>query len=173
MQLSPRRLLFGTSIVLVVAAFAASAVATRVSVTISARNQASIAATRLNHRLAGESDDARALSLSYLERARLGLGSPYRLIEQAVRDPRLPDSLGQDVAWTIVDRLFDGSVYEIDARALDLVSQPGAAAGHLAILNDVIAESDNPRVAEASIRVAYALAASSGATSLTSLPVVA
>ena len=173
MQLSPRRLLFGTSIVLVLAAFAASVVATHVSVTISARNQASIAATRLNDRLGLESPAARALSLSYLERARLGLGSPYRLIEQAVRDPRLPDSLGQDVAWTIIDRLFDGSVYEIDARSLDLVSQPGAAAGHLAILNDVIGESDHPRVAEASLRIAYALAASSGATSLTSLPVVA
>jgi len=50
---------------------------------------------------------------------------------QAVRDPRLPDSLGQDVAWTIIDRLFDGSVYEIDSRSLDLVSQPAEAAGHL------------------------------------------
>ncbi len=132
-----------------------------------------MAATQLETVLDRQAPEARAISLAYLERARLGLGSPYRLIEQAVRDPRLPNAVGHDIAWTIVARLFEGSVYEIAPGALSLVSQPGSAAGHLRIIEEVVADADDPRVGEVAVRIAYALAASSGATSLTSLPIVA
>jgi hypothetical protein len=115
----------------------------------------------------------RALSLSYLERARLGLGSPFRLVDQVVHDARLSDSVRHDVAWAVVDRLFQGDVYEIDAPALDVISQPGTGAGHLAIIQDVIGGANDPHVATAALRIAYALAASRGVTSLTSLPIVA
>jgi hypothetical protein len=172
MQLSPRRLFFGTSTALVLAAFAASLVATRISGTISARRQAEQSALRLET-LMRRDDATRALSLAYLERARLGLGSPFRLIDQAAHDPRLSDSLRHDIAWAIVDRLFDTRVYEIDPRALDAVSRAGEGAGHLAIIEDVIGTAGDPRVAEEGIRVAYALAASSGVTGMTSLPIVA
>jgi hypothetical protein len=78
-----------------------------------------------------------------------------------------------DVAWAVVDRLFRGDVYQIDPRALDIISQPGTGAGHLEVIRDVIGGADDPHVATAALRIAYALAASSGVTSLTSLPVVA
>jgi hypothetical protein len=173
MQLSPRRLFFGTCTALVLAAFGASVVASRASVTVSARRQAMTAAARLDTVLVGQRAETRAVSLAYVERARLGLGSPYRLVEQAVQDPRLPDSVGHNVAWAIVARLFDGTVYEIDPRALDVVSRPGAGAGHLKIIEDAIRDADDPLVAEAALRIAYALAASNGSTSLTSLPLIA
>ena len=172
MQLSPRRLFFGTSTALVLAAFAASMVASRASVAVSARRQAIDAATRLGVSMNRDSA-TRALSLSYLERARLGLGSPFRLIDQAIHDSRLTDSVRHDVAWAVVDRVFNGDIYQIDPRALDIISQPGTGEGHLAIIEDVVGQADDPRVATAALRIAYALAASSGATSLTSLPVVA
>jgi hypothetical protein len=172
MQLSPRRLFFGTSTALVLAALAASLVATRVTGSIGARRQAAQAATRLDETMRRD-EATRSLSLAYLERARLGLGSPFRLMDQAARDPRLTDTVRHDVAWAIVDRVFDSRVYEIDPRALDAVSQPGAGAGHLAIIEDVIGGADDPRVAEAGVRVAYALAASSGVTGISSLPAVA
>jgi hypothetical protein len=172
MQLSPRRLFFGTSTALVLAATAASMMATGASSTLSARKQAQASASRLAETM-NRNDDTRALALSYLERARLGMGSPFRLIDQAVHDTRLSDSVRHDVAWTIVDRIFDGNIYEIDGRVLDMISQPGLGAGHLAIIEDVIGSADDPRVGEAAIRVAYGLAASNGSTSLTSLSVVA
>src|SRR6185503_16394862 len=98
---SPRRLFFGTSTALVLAAFAASMLASRVTVTISARRQAAQSAARLDS-IVGHDQTARALALSYLERARLGLGSPFRLIDQAAHDTRLSDSVRRDVAWAIV-----------------------------------------------------------------------
>jgi hypothetical protein len=171
MQLSPRRLFFGTTTALVLAAFAASIARPRVP-TESARRQVAEATQRLS-RAIERNDTTRALALSYLERARLGLGSPFRLIDAAIHDPRLSDSVRSDVAWTIVGKLFSGEVYEIDPRALDLVSQPGAGGGHLALIEHEIHSADDPRVAEAALRTAYALASSSGATGYTSLPVVA
>jgi hypothetical protein len=101
------------------------------------------------------------------------MGSPFRLIDQAAHDPRLSDSVRHDVAWAIVDRLFDGKVYEVDGRVLDVISLPGSGVGHLDIIEDAIRRSDDPRVGEAAVRIAYGLAASNGSTSLTSLPVVA
>jgi hypothetical protein len=173
MQLSPRRVYVGTGIAFALAAIVAWVVASRASVRVNARKQAAVAEAQLHTMLADARPESRAIALAYLERARLGLGSPYRLIELAVRDPRLPDSVAQNVAWTIVGRLFAGDVYEIDPRALDLVSQPGSGKSHLGIIEDVIRGADDPRVGEAAVRVAYALAASNGATSLTSLPIVA
>ena len=172
MQLSPRRLFFGTSTALVLAALTVSLVATRSSGTVSARKQASVAAARLDTAMSRDAI-TRALALSYLERARLGLGSPFRIVDQAAHDTRLSDSVRRDVAWSIVNRILDGAVYQIDPRALDIVSQPGAGVEHLAIIEDVIGRAENPRVAEAGVRLAYALAASNGTTGLTSLPVVA
>src|SRR3954471_24402979 len=112
MQLSPRRVFFGTSTALVLAAFAGSMFVSRVTGTVSARKHAAQSAARLDSAIVG-SDTVRALALSYLERARLRLGSPFRLIDQAAHDTRLSDSVRRDVAWAIVDRLFDGSVYAI------------------------------------------------------------
>jgi hypothetical protein len=117
MQLSPRRLFFGTSTALVLAAIAASMLATRVTSTMGARREAQHAAARLDSAL-GRRGAPRALALAYLERARLGLGSPFRLIDQAVHDPRLSETVRHDVAWAIVDRVFDGRIYETDGHVL-------------------------------------------------------
>src|SRR6476659_6516395 len=101
MTFSPRRLLFGTSIALVLAAGAVSIVASKRSVTVSARKQASAAAARLDASLARHDPQTRAISLAYLERARLGLGSPFRLIDLAGHDARLSDSVRHDLTWAI------------------------------------------------------------------------
>lgn len=138
-----------------------------------ARRQAASAAERLERSLERSGDTTRAIALAYLERARLGLGSPFRLIEQAIRDPRLPASIAHDVSWSIVGRILADATYEIDPKAFDLISQPGTGSGHLQIIEDEIAGADDPRVAEASLRIAYGLAAANGTTGMTSLPVIA
>ena len=47
-------------------------------------------------------DDAGVVALGYFERLRLGLGSPFRLAEQAAGDVRLSGTLGQRVAWGLL-----------------------------------------------------------------------
>lgn len=172
MMLSPRRLFFGTSTAIVLVAFLATLAASSRAVTGSARKRADASTRHLDGTLSHRDDSTRAIVLGYLERARLGLGSPFRLIEQSIRDPRLSDSMRLDVAWTLVGRVLDNRVYEIDARALDLLGPPGAGAGHLELIEDVLEGADEPRVAEASIRLAYGLASANGTTGLNSTAVV-
>ena len=173
MAVSSRRLFLGAGCALVLAGTLGSLAASRRAVTISAQNRASLATRRLESTLAHREDSTRAISLAYLERARLGLGSPFRLVDQTLRDSRLGDSLRLDVAWAIVDRVLDGRIYEIDPRALDPVAGSALSKGHLALLEEVLRAEDDPRIGEASLRIAYGLAAANGTTSLTSLPVVA
>src|SRR5690242_8406552 len=42
---------------------------------------------------------ATSVALGYLERLRLGLGSPFRLVDFALDDPRLDDSTRTRLAW--------------------------------------------------------------------------
>ncbi|MEO5568387.1 MAG: hypothetical protein ABIR92_07835, partial [Gemmatimonadaceae bacterium] len=173
MMLSPRRLFFGTSTAIVLVAFLATLAASSRAVTGSVRKRADASTRRLAVTPIRRDDSTRAIVLGYLERARLGLGSPYRLIEQSLRDRRLLDSTRLDVAWTIVGRILDNRVYEIDPRALDVLGPAGVGAGHLELIEDVIARADEPRVAEASVRLAYGLASANATTGLNSMHVVA
>src|SRR5258708_3823471 len=117
-------------------------------------------------------DSTRALSLAYVERARLGLGSPFRLVDEAIRDPRLADSTGVVVAWAILDCIFNHETYEIDASILDAIGSHAAGADHLTLIDHVISSARDPRVGETTIRLAYGLAVASGALSRSALPAV-
>jgi hypothetical protein len=48
-----------------------------------------------------------AVALGYLERLRLGLSSPFRLIDYALADRMLPDSLRHLVAYAVLQRTLD------------------------------------------------------------------
>src|SRR5688572_28260282 len=63
--------------------------------------------------------DEVVIGLGYAERLRLGLGSPFRLVEQALHDPRLTPEKQREVAWTLLARTFVGGAYQVDAVALD------------------------------------------------------
>jgi hypothetical protein len=90
MLLSSRRLFIGTTTAFVLVT-GAGIFAHRATVTAAARNSATVAAARFDLALGQQSDETRAIALAYFERTRLGLGSPFRLIDQAMHDPRLPD----------------------------------------------------------------------------------
>jgi hypothetical protein len=104
-----------------------------------------------------------AVALGYLERLRLGLGSPFRLIETALTDPRLYPEARNRVAWALLARTYDGEAYRVDAAALDGLgpagSLPGAGAAHLALIEDVVGGAPDPAAAELAVRIAYAAAA--------------
>jgi hypothetical protein len=109
--------------------------------------------------------DADVVALGYLERHRMGLGSPFRLAEQASLDPRLAEPARRAVAWALLDRALEGWGYEVDPAALDRLgtlegrSVPGAGGWHLALIDEAVREAGDPRAAEHAVRLAYVLAA--------------
>jgi hypothetical protein len=108
------------------------------------------------------------IALGYLERHRLGLGSPFRLIEYAMSDPRLSDSSRTTLAWSLLARTVAGAGYEIDGAAMDrggagpIQSWPGLGQKHLEIIANAIRSATDPRTGELAVRLGYALAATEG-----------
>ncbi|MEX0892706.1 MAG: hypothetical protein WEB88_11085 [Gemmatimonadota bacterium] len=113
-------------------------------------------------------DTAAVMALGYLERLRLGLGSPFRLAELALTDPRLDGDTRQRLGWALLAATAEGRAYEIDPAALDRVGAPGLAAWpglgarHLAFIEEVIQDAADPRGGELAVRLAYTLAQGEG-----------
>lgn len=136
---------------------------------------------RYADRLAARHDtvsDAEVIAAGYLERLRLGLGSPFRLMEYALRDPRLPASTRGAVAWALLDATAAGRAYAVDPRALAELGRDGAARGpaagrlHAALIARAVDGAADPREGELAVREAYRLAAAEHAV-LPSAPFLA
>jgi hypothetical protein len=112
--------------------------------------------------------DEGVIGLGYAERLRLGMGSPFRLVEAAMRDPRLSAEARHEIAWALLARTLAGEAYEVDGAALDraglghITSWPGLGRQHLRIIESAIVESTDPRGGELAVRLAYELAAMEG-----------
>lgn len=127
-------------------------------------------ADRIDRSLAGPGDslsDVDALAAIYLERLRLGLGSPFRLIEYALDDPLLSDSVRRRVAYAVLDRTLRGNSYHAPLPALSLVGTqwllgPEIARQHATLIERAIEDAPEPRAGELAVREAYRLAASAG-----------
>src|SRR5918999_6577684 len=65
-----------------------------------------------------------AVVLGYVERLRLCLGSPFRLAEYALHDPRLDSTARQRVAWAVVGLTLQGRGYALEPTALAGVEPP-------------------------------------------------
>ena len=111
---------------------------------------------------------ADAVAGGYLERLRLGLGSPFRLIDYALADPLLTDSVRHLVTYAILQRTLDGNSYHAPGAALALAGAtmaelpPKLAARHIALIDSVVGRAADPRGGELTIREAYRLAAAAG-----------
>lgn len=118
-------------------------------------------ASRIGGRLADES----LLQLVYLERARLGVGSPFRLIEMALKDPLLPASARRVLAFAILDLVVRGEAYVLQPEALrPLVTGhdwKGVAWAHVRLMDSVVRGAPTPRVGELAVRLSYQLAVAS------------
>jgi hypothetical protein len=124
-----------------------------------------------DHQPRGSRGDELTVSLGYLERLRVGLGSPFRLVDYAIHDPRLSVSNRERVAWALLGRLRLGHAYEIDPAVLDGVG-PWDSTGrgpsgteHLALIERTIDHADDPRAGELTVRLAYMIAATRGTVS--------
>ena len=109
-----------------------------------------------------------AVVVGYLERLRLGLGSPFRLGEYALRDPRLDDSTRVRLARALLERTARGASYDIDPAALEAVGVRGrwapstSGAAHRALIERTVLRANDPRAGEVAVRAAYAMARASG-----------
>lgn len=127
----------------------------------------------------GPRGDTAVIGLGYMERLRLGLGSPFRLIDGALHDPRLTATAGERVAWALVARLQRGDAYVQDPAALDGIG-PWTPTGvgatgvqHLALIDSVIRAASSPRVGQLTVRLAYLLSSTDGSTARGSVELAA
>jgi hypothetical protein len=108
------------------------------------------------------------LSAGYHERLQLGLGSPFRLIDLVLHDPRLDPAARTRIAQSLLARTLGGSGYRIDPPALDVITHvrvgpwPGSGRHHLALIDDAITDEADPRTGELVVRLAYRLAVMEG-----------
>jgi len=127
----------------------------------------------------GPKGDALALGITYLERARLGLGSPFRLVDQAIHDPRLDAAMRQRVGWALLGRLRRGDTYVIDPAVLDGIgpwSSDGRGASglaHVELIERAVRSASDPRAGELAVRLAYMVAAGGGSIAPSSVSVAA
>jgi hypothetical protein len=126
------------------------------------------AAERLDSLWVGDAsdlDDARrgAIAWGYAERLRLGLESPFRLIETAASDARLTAQERRTVSWALLAHVVRGESHQIDPAVLDAIGpsedgRPAVGEQHIDVITDAILHAENPRAGELAVRFAYTLA---------------
>jgi hypothetical protein len=104
-----------------------------------------------------------AIAWGYAERMRLGMESPFKLVEAAARDPRLTPDERRTVSWALLARVLRGESHEIDPAALDQLgpwTSGGSVSGerHLELIENAVGSADSPRAGEMAVRLAYLLA---------------
>jgi hypothetical protein len=127
------------------------------------------AAARWESERADALSDMEIVALGYLERLRLGLGSPFRLVDYALADPRLADTLRTRLAFALLERVLEGEAYQIDPVILERMGTLGGAhrpgARQLALMAQLMDDATEPRAAETALRLAYTIAAAEGLVS--------
>ncbi|MBW3553596.1 MAG: hypothetical protein KY466_08800 [Gemmatimonadetes bacterium] len=111
---------------------------------------------------AGDPTIPEAVAAGYLERQRLGLGSPFRLIEHALLDPRLETPERERLAWALLARTLRAEGHQLDARVLAPDGDLGVAVSHLELVEGAIRGSVDPDAGALAVRLAYAMAAAEG-----------
>lgn len=108
--------------------------------------------------------DREVVALGYLERSRLGMGSPFRLVEYVRRDDRLDPVLARTLSYAILAEALDGGGYAVDPLLLNGVRLTGvgprvrSGPHHLGMIARMVAEAPTATAGERAIRMGYGLA---------------
>jgi hypothetical protein len=108
--------------------------------------------------------DEEVVALGYLERARLGIGSPFRLIEFLRRDERLSEAARELTAYAILRQAYDQRGYQVDPSVLNVARLSGAGTtsmlgeSHLELIARTIDVAPSARSGERAVRLGYMLA---------------
>jgi hypothetical protein len=106
--------------------------------------------------------DAVVIAAGYLERQRLGLGGPFRLIEYALQDPRLEKVDRERLAWSLLAGTLDGVGYRVDPRAVAPAGDAAGAVRHVELVEGAVLGSPDPDAGVLAVRLAYAMAEAEG-----------
>src|SRR5690349_18348431 len=135
-------------------------VASRRAATTTARLRSAERALEALTESAPEADGRAAIAWGYAERMRLGLVSPFYLIEMASRDSRLTLDEQRTVSWALLATVLRGESHLIDPATLDRLSRSAVRGEwHLALIDSSIRAAEDPRVSELALRLAYMLGA--------------
>lgn len=113
--------------------------------------------------------DADVVAVGYFEQLRLGLGSPFRLVERAMADGRVPEVDRAVVAQALLARIARGESYMAATAVGDAI---GTAAGSWLrttrglderLIGRAMAGAPDPWTGELAVRVGYTMAAAAGA----------
>ena len=124
-----------------------------------------------NARPQGPRGDQLAIALGYLERLRLGLGSPFRLADEALADPRLERddaaAASRGRSWPAAPRrrLRRRSRRSRRHWPLDVSRIERDRVRHLALIEHAVDPRRDPRAGELAVRLAYTIAAAKGTIS--------
>ncbi len=95
------------------------------------------------------------IAAAYHDRLRLGLGSPFRLIEIVLRDDRLGKARSL-VAHSLMQALHDGDAYQLTPLMLvDAGVDSTSAIAQLDLIRETIERAANPRIGELAVNLAY------------------
>ena len=109
-----------------------------------------------------------ALAAGYAERLRLGLGSPFRLIESVLVDPRMDEGARREIASDLFERVRRGDAYEIDPAALLPTLEPptpgqlALATDQLELIDRAVSGPADPRTGDLAVRLGFRLARMEG-----------
>lgn len=126
-------------------------------------NSAAARLDSLTDRASPDQRDRAAVAWGYTERLRLGLESPFRLVEAAGRDPRLTADERRTVAWGLLAHVVHAASHHVEPAALDglgpiVDGRSVRGERHLQLIDSAMAKAENPREAELALRIAYTLA---------------
>lgn len=136
-------------------------------------------AAGLERQPGGAAGDADLVALGYLERARLGLGSPFRLVDFALEDPSLDSIARTRLAYALLAMALDGRTYQVHPDVLEAVRFFGVrpnlrlGAAQLALVERSIEAAPTAGSGERSVRLGYRLAESARVVEGVSHPVIA
>jgi hypothetical protein len=122
--------------------------------------------------------DEDVIALGYLERSRLGVGSPFRLIAYVRRDERLTPETREKLAYALLGQTLHEQGYQVDPGVLDILQLMGAprradiGERHLRLIERTIAEAPTPTGGERGVRFAYLLAGTERTVDTAPEPVV-
>lgn len=116
-----------------------------------------------------------AVALNYLARLELGLGSPFRLVDLARSDPRLPSAWRPRLAHAMLARLSQNfQVMRVTPHALDVAipDDSGGARALVALVDSVMRADAQPRLSLEALRIAAAQASARGVIRPGAVPLI-
>jgi hypothetical protein len=112
---------------------------------------------------AGVSDEG-VIALGYLERARLGIGSPFRLIAYVQRDERLSPASRELLSYALLRVTLQERGYQVDPAVLEVLrminvpTRTSVGEHHLELITRTIADAPSALSGERAARMGYLLA---------------